>query len=79
MNRPSFLERWYSSFSYEILDKNKAKSEKDETFQKLAFTFRTIPGIGTRYPLNKIYYRIHKQMSIINKRFSFPSQHSSRQ
>jgi hypothetical protein len=63
MNPLVFLERWYSSFSYEIINKNKAKFEKDQTFEKLTFTFKTIPEIGTKYPLKKIYtiyYKIHK-------------------
>jgi hypothetical protein len=47
MNPPVFLERWYSSFSYEIINKNKAKSKKDKTFEKITFTFKTVPEIGT--------------------------------
>jgi len=63
MNPPAFLERWCSSFTYEIININIAKSEKDHTFEKLTFTFRTIPDSGTRNILKKIYtiyYRIHK-------------------
>jgi hypothetical protein len=63
MNPPVILERRYSSFSYEIINKNKANFEKDQTFEKLTFTFRTIPEIETKCHLKKIYtiyYKIHK-------------------